>query len=76
MIDEAEKEAEERVSERVTEEVTERVTEEVTESMVKSVIEACMDLGASREETMERLTKKMNLSPETAETYIRQCWIL
>ena len=68
MIDEAEKEAEERVSE--------RVTEEVTESMVKSVIEACMDLGASREETMERLTKKMNLSPETAETYIRQCWIL
>ncbi len=72
MIDEAEKEAEERVSERITE----RVTEEVTESMVKSVIEACMDLGASREETMERLTKKMNLSPETAETYIRQCWIL
>lgn len=72
MIDEAEKEAEERVSERITE----RVTEEVTESMVKSVIEACMDLGASREKTMERLTKKMNLSPETAETYIRQCWIL
>lgn len=72
MIDEAEKEAEEWVSERITE----RVTEEVTESMVKSVIEACMDLGASKEETMERLTKKMNLSPETAETYIRQCWIL
>ena len=70
----------EEVTERVTEEVTERVTEEVTERvteyMVKSLIETCMELGASKEETTDRLTKKINISPETAQIYIRQYWTL
>ena len=66
----------EEVTERVTEEVTERVTEEVTENMVKSMIETFIELNVSKEETMERLTEKMNLSPETVETYIRQYWTL
>ena len=70
----------EEITERVTEEVTERVTEEITERvteyMVKSLIETCMELGASKEETTDRLTKKINISPETAQIYIRQYWTL
>ena len=40
----------------------------------KAIIEICQEDSRSREETASRLIKRLSLSPEAAEAYLKKYW--
>lgn len=44
------------------------------ERSAKAFIEMCQDDSYSREETASRLVRRLSLSPETAEEYLKKYW--
>lgn len=48
--------------------------EQGIEQGVKALIETCTELGCTREEILERLVSKLQVSRENAERYMKQYW--
>jgi hypothetical protein len=44
------------------------------EDRAQDLIETCADFGASREDTLQRLIKKLSLSPDEAEAFMQKYW--
>ena len=57
--------------------ITELIREgrmEGIEQGIKALVETSMELGSTKEETLNRLVEKLPISSETAEKYLKQFW--
>lgn len=57
--------------------ITELIREgrmEGIEQGIKALVETSIELGSTKEETLNRLVEKLPISFETAEKYLKQFW--